>query len=204
MLFSDAYLVITKKSESVFKDKGSKFYAYAYPITAENEVKSILNSLKKEHTQAVHFCYAYLLGADKQHHRVNDDGEPNGSAGRPIYNAILSFDITNCLIVVVRYFGGTLLGVSGLINAYKTAAVQAIENTTIIEKHILYSYQVKFNYENQNAISKLLKECEAENIQYDFDELPIVSISIKKANLDKFEKQIKELYKVELKYINTH
>jgi uncharacterized YigZ family protein len=204
MLFSDAYLVITKKSESVFKDRGSKFYAYAYPIVTENEVKSILDGLKKEHTQAVHFCYAYRLGADKQNYRVNDDGEPSGSAGKPIYNTILSSDITNCLIVVVRYFGGTLLGVPGLINAYKTAAQQALENTIIIEKHILYSYQVKFNYDDQNAVSRLLKECEAENIQYGFDDLPIVHFSIKKALVDKFEKQIKELYKIELIYINTN
>jgi uncharacterized YigZ family protein len=204
MLFSDSYQVITKSSESIFKDRGSKFYGYAFPIQSENEVRPILETLKKAHSQAVHFCYAYRLGADKQLFRINDDGEPAGTAGKPIYNTLLSFDLTNCFIVVVRYFGGTLLGVPGLINAYKNAAQQAIENTIIIEKHILFSYQIKFNYDDQNAVSRLLKECEAENIQFGFDDLPTVNFSIKKVHLNKFEKQIKELYKIELKYINTY
>jgi uncharacterized YigZ family protein len=203
MLFSDSYQVITKPSESIFKDRGSKFYGYAYPIQSENEVKPILETLKKEHTQAIHFCYAYRLGADKQNFRINDDGEPAGTAGKPIYNTLLSFDVTNCFIVVVRYFGGTLLGVSGLIHAYKTAAIEALEQNTIIEKHILYSYLLKFGYEDQNAVSKILKDCDAEKLVYGFDDLPTITCSIKKSIVDKFEKLLKDLYKVELKYLDT-
>ncbi|MET1055429.1 MAG: YigZ family protein, partial [Pedobacter sp.] len=136
MLFDDTYKTIESRAEGLFKDKGSKFIAFAYPILSESEVKPILLGLRAEHTKANHFCYAYRLSPDRNVYRVNDDGEPSGTAGRPILNTLLSADVTNILIVVVRYFGGTLLGVPGLINAYKSAAAEALGLAEIIEKTV--------------------------------------------------------------------
>ncbi len=200
MLFDTTYNIIERPSESSFKDRGSKFLAYAYPIQSETQVKIFLEALKKEHINAVHFCYAYRLGENKSLYRMNDDGEPSGSAGKPIYNVILSHDLTNCLIVVVRYFGGTLLGVPGLIHAYKTAAMEAIANNEIVEKAILHAYLLKFNYEHQSTVSKMLKESAAEKIEYGFEGiLPTVKFSIKKSMLNQFDLQMKALYQTELK-----
>jgi uncharacterized YigZ family protein len=145
MLFEDTYKTITGSAEGLFKDKGSKFFAYAYPIEDESEVKDLVDQLKKEHFKAVHHCYAYRLGQDRTNFRVNDDGEPSGSAGKPILNVLLSKDITNILVVVVRYFGGTLLGVPGLINAYKTATQEALAEAEIIEKTVNEIYEVRFD-----------------------------------------------------------
>ncbi|MDL2242882.1 YigZ family protein, partial [Bacteroidales bacterium OttesenSCG-928-K03] len=131
----DTYKTLAKKSEGYFRDKGSKFIAFAYPINSEEEVKEILNELKKQYYDARHHCYAYRLGVDKdEKYRINEDGEPPGSAAKPIFGQILSYDLTNILIVVIRYFGGTKLGIPGLINAYKTVSKETIANNEIIEK----------------------------------------------------------------------
>lgn len=158
MLFEDTFKTIRTPAEGIFKDKGSKFLAYAYPILHENEVKPLVENLKKEHFKAVHHCYAYRLGLDRSNFRVNDDGEPSGTDGRPILNTLLSQEITNILVVIVRYFGGTLLGVSGLINAYKSATIEALAVADIIEKTVNDVYIVSFEFVQMNDVMKVVKE----------------------------------------------
>ena len=158
MLFDDTYKTITGPAEGIFRDKGSKFIAYAYPVTSDDDIKPIVQQLRAEHSKARHFCWALRLSPDRSLFRIQDDGEPSGTAGRPILNAMLSADITNTLIVVVRYFGGTLLGVPGLINAYKTAAAEAISAAEIVEKTVNDIYELKFDYLVMNDVMKLLKD----------------------------------------------
>ena len=156
MLFDDTYKTIAKPSEGTFKDRGSKFIGYAYPVTSESEVKNILGLLRADHSKARHFCWALRLSPDRSVFRLNDDGEPSGTAGRPILNCLLSADVTNILIVVVRYFGGTLLGVPGLINAYKTAAQEAIKTAEVVEKTVNDIYRLKFEYLQMNEVMKII------------------------------------------------
>ncbi|MDR0420036.1 MAG: YigZ family protein [Prevotellaceae bacterium] len=152
------YKTISEPAKGIYKEKGSKFIAFAYPVYDENEIKLIVAQIKKEYFDARHHCYAYRLGIAGKIFRANDDGEPSGTAGRPIYGQMLSFDITNVLIVVVRYFGGIKLGTSGLINAYKTATADAIKNSTIIEKTEQQVIAFRFSYSVMNDIMKLIKE----------------------------------------------
>ena len=142
----------------LFKDRGSKFYGYAYPISSEDEVKPLIEKLKKEHHTARHWCYAWQLGTTKIRYRANDDGEPSNSAGPPIYGQIQAFDVTNILIVVVRYFGGTKLGVGGLMNANKTGAKLVLEAATILEKTIDRVFQITFDYKDMNKVMRIVKE----------------------------------------------
>lgn len=161
MIEKDTYNTISKSSKEVlFKDKNSKFFGYAFPVTNEEEVKIFIESLKKQHHSARHWCYAYQLGTqDEQYtYRANDDGEPNNSAGMPIYGQIQSFGVTNVLIVVVRYFGGVKLGVSGLINAYKTTAQMALEASDIVTNIISKNILVAFDYANINKVMRIIKE----------------------------------------------
>jgi uncharacterized YigZ family protein len=158
MLFEDTFKTIRTPAEGIFKDRGSKFLAYAYPIEQENEVKPLVENLKKEHFKAVHHCFAYRLGLDRSNFRVTDDGEPSGTAGKPIFNTLLSQEITNILVVVVRYFGGTLLGVPGLINAYKSATIEALAVADIIEKTVNDVYNVSFEFVQMNDVMKVVKE----------------------------------------------
>ena len=157
-MFEDTYKTIKYPSQGVYKEKGSKFLAFAYPIATEAEAKARLDELRKQYFDARHHCYAYILGADKAAYRINDDGEPSSTAGKPIYGQLLSHDLTNIIIVVVRYFGGIKLGVPGLINAYRTAAKDAIDNAIIIEKNITEVYNLQFTYEQMNSVMKILKD----------------------------------------------
>ena len=157
-MFEDTYKTIRYASQGVYKEKGSKFLAFAFPVVSETEAKSHLEELRKQYFDARHHCYAYILGADKAAYRINDDGEPSSTAGKPIYGQLLSHDLTNILIVVVRYFGGIKLGVPGLINAYRTAAKDAIDNAIIIEKNITEVYNLQFTYEQMNSVMKILKD----------------------------------------------
>ena len=157
-MFEDTYKTIRYASQGVYKEKGSKFLAFAYPIATEAEAKARLEELRKQYFDARHHCYAYILGADKAAYRINDDGEPSSTAGKPIYGQLLSHDLTNIIIVVVRYFGGIKLGVPGLINAYRTAAKDAIDNAIIIEKNITEVYNLQFTYEQMNSVMKILKD----------------------------------------------
>jgi uncharacterized YigZ family protein len=201
MLFSDTYFSIEKESQALFKDKGSKFFAFAYPVKSEVEIKERLASLKKEHPSANHHCYAYRLGADKQTFRSNDDGEPAGTAGKPILGQIQSKDLTDLLIVVVRYFGGTLLGVSGLINAYKNAAAEVISASTIVEKHIRFVYKVNFSFERMNDIMRILKENQAKVIRQDAMEACEIEFAVRKQNADKLEEQMRLLFDVKSSFV---
>jgi uncharacterized YigZ family protein len=155
---SDSYLSIKAISQGLFKEKGSRFIAMAYPVTKQQEIKSILENIRKEHHAARHHCYAWMLGQDRQTFRISDDGEPSGSAGRPILGQINAFYLTNILIVVVRYFGGKLLGVSGLINAYRSAAESAINNSEITEHYIRDYFELIFPYTSVNDVMKIIKD----------------------------------------------
>ena len=156
---TDTYKTIEKPSDEVlFKEKNSKFFGYAFPVQSENEVKEILDQLKKQHYTARHWCYAYQIGTKTKIYRANDDGEPNNSAGMPIYGQIQSFDVTNILVVVVRYFGGVKLGVGGLVTAYKTGAQMALETAEILEKTINAHFLIRFDYKNMNKVMRIIKE----------------------------------------------
>lgn len=159
----DIYKTIEIKTEEIlFKEKSSKFFGYAFPVTTTIEIKTYIDQLKKQHFGAVHFCYAYQIGTEKIEFRANDDGEPSNSAGIPIYGQIQSFGLTNILIVIVRYFGGTKLGVGGLITAYKTAAQLVLENASIVEKTININFKITFDYKNINKVMRIIKEKQLE------------------------------------------
>ena len=154
----DTYLTISSVSEALYKDKGSKFYAFAYPVQTLEQIKEILAEKRKEYYDARHVCYAYMLGYERNKFRANDDGEPSGTAGRPILGQINSSNLTDILIIVVRYFGGTLLGTSGLIQAYKTSAAEAIAAATIEERIVEKTFVSKFGYQDLNAVMRIMKD----------------------------------------------
>lgn len=193
MLFSDTYLTISSPQQIIFKDKGSKFLAFAFPVENDTDIKSELLKLKKEHPTANHHCYAYMLGADKQNYRANDDGEPSYTAGKPILGQIQSHDLTNVLIVVVRYFGGTLLGVSGLINAYKTSAAEVIAQCTIIEKQIMLQYRISFGFNEMNDVMKRLKQLDCKILEQSFDTNCVIAFSVRKANSERLENELSKI-----------
>ena len=155
---SDNYTTIKSFSQGVFKERGSRFIAFAFPVSDQEEIKPIIDKIRKEHHEARHHCYAYMIGHERMTWRMNDDGEPSGTAGRPILGQINSFGLTNILIVVSRYFGGTLLGVSGLINAYRSAAASAIGNAELIECNVQEFYEITFPYNSMNNVMKTLKD----------------------------------------------
>jgi uncharacterized YigZ family protein len=155
----DTYTTIAQATdEIIFKEKSSKFFGYAYPIQSEDEVKPLIDILRKQHPHAVHYCYAYQIGTEKISYRANDDGEPSNTAGAPIYGQIQSFGLTNVLLVVVRIFGGIKLGVGGLITAYKTTAQMVLEEAEIIEKTIDIHFLISFDYKNMNKVMRVIKE----------------------------------------------
>lgn len=203
MLFEDTYKTITGSAEGLFKDKGSKFFAYAYPIEDESEVKDLVDQLKKEHFKAVHHCYAYRLGQDRTNFRVNDDGEPSGSAGKPILNVLLSKDITNILVVVVRYFGGTLLGVPGLINAYKTATQEALINAEIIEKTVNEIYEVRFEFVQMNDVMKVVKEFGLKVKNQLFDNQCTLQLEFRRNMTNQIIGKLEKIEPIEIEHIAT-
>lgn len=203
MLFDDSYKTIESTSEGIFRDKGSKFLAYAYPIRSEEEVKPIIAKLRTENPKANHFCYAYRLTPNRSVFRVNDDGEPSGTAGRPILNCLLSEDITNILIVVVRYFGGTLLGVPGLINAYKNASIEAIKASTIVNRTVNDVYEAYFDYLQMNDVMKLSKEENLQILAQQFDTSCILKFEVRKAQLNQVLSKFDKIEGLKLKYLST-
>jgi uncharacterized YigZ family protein len=178
-MIQDTYRTIAEPTESIYKEKGSKFLAFAYPVYSEEDIKEHLAELRKKYFDARHHCYAYSLGADKSRYRANDDGEPNHSAGDPILGQIRSADLSNVLVVVVRYFGGTKLGVSGLINAYKTATADAIAEATIIEKHETILLQVHFEYPQMNDVMSLVKEYSLDVRNQQFELACVLTIEVR-------------------------
>ncbi|WP_445720303.1 IMPACT family protein [Flavobacterium sp.] len=196
---NDTYKTINLPSEEVlFKEKNSKFFGYAYPVTTEEEIKEIIEQLRKVHFSARHWCYAYQIGTEKIQYRANDDGEPNNSAGMPIYGQIQSFDVTNILIVVVRYFGGVKLGVGGLISAYKTAAQMALENAAIIEKTINKHFVISFDYANMNKVMRIIKEKNLQIISQKMEMDCEIEIAIRKKNVQNLLDTFESLYEIKL------
>ncbi len=194
MIDSDIYRTIEEKAEGAYKEKGSKFLAFAYPVFTEDEIKENIIHLKKEFHDARHHCYAWNLGLDGNRFRSNDDGEPSGTAGKPIYGQILSHELTNVLVVVVRYFGGTKLGTSGLIHAFKTATKDALANAVIIERTVNDICTVVFDYAAMNDVMRIIKDENPEIISQDFNLNCKMRLSIRKS---KFQLLISKLEKLE-------
>lgn len=182
----DTYKTIESPSEGIYKEKGSKFIAKAYPVKTEEQVKSIIEQLREEYYDARHHCYAYILGAKGEKWRANDDGEPSGTAGKPIHGQLLSFNLTNVLVVVIRYFGGTKLGVSGLINAYKTAAHDALSNAKIITRTVDVIYKVTFGYATMNEVMRLVKDLNLYLIDQHFDNTCFIKVRIRRSLENEF------------------
>lgn len=203
MLFDDVYFTIEKPAEGLFKDRGSKFISFAFPVTNEDEVKKHLADLRKEHPSANHHCYAFRLGADKLAYRSNDDGEPSNTAGKPILGQIQSKDLTNILIVVVRYFGGTLLGVGGLITAYRQAAAEAIANSVIVERTVNEIYELKFGYLQMNDVMKVMKDEKLEQLSQDFQLDCKLSFRVRKSNSVKVYDLFKKMNGIEITYLRS-
>lgn len=203
MLFDDTYQTIKTTSEGIFRDKGSKFIGYAFPITSEADVKPIIAKLKTEHAKARHFCWALRLSTDRNVFKLNDDGEPSGTAGRPILNTLLSADVTNILVVVVRYFGGTLLGVPGLINAYKSATIEALNENKIITKTVNDVYEIKFDYLVMNQVMRIVKDEELQILNQNFDTNCTLTFEVRKANLNPVLAKLEKVEGIVIKYLKT-
>ncbi|MFG6687582.1 IMPACT family protein [Mariniflexile sp. HNIBRBA6329] len=202
MIEKDTYKTIETSTEAIlFKEKNSKFFGYAYPVLNEDDVKLHLETLKKEHHAARHWCYAYQLGTETIYYRANDDGEPSNSAGMPIYGQIQSFDVTNILVVVVRYFGGVKLGVGGLISAYRTTAQLTLEASTIIKKTINVNYLISFDYKNMNTVMRIIKE---KNLNITNQKLELncqITISVRKKEADSVFEAFNHLFEIDIKEI---
>jgi len=191
---NDTFKTIIKASEeSLYKEKGSKFYGFAIPVLSETEIEKSIEEIKAKHHKARHWCYAWQLGTEEISYRVNDDGEPSNSAGQPIYGQILSKDITNVLIVVVRYFGGTKLGVGGLVRAYKTAAQLALDSCKIITKTIDNKYQLAFEYKDMNKLQRIIKKYNIQIINQELELSCKYEIRIRKGEAEKIVQAIDEL-----------
>lgn len=196
---NDTYKTLAAPSqETLFKEKNSKFYGYAYPITSEEEVKGIIENLRKQHHSARHWCYAFQLGTDNIYYRANDDGEPNNSAGMPIYGQIQSFGVTNVLVVSVRYFGGVKLGVGGLISAYRTSAQMALEESDIVERTIDVHYTLKFGYQNMNKVMRVIKEKNLAIISQKMEMDCAIVISTRKKNAPAVLEAFENLYEIKI------
>jgi len=200
----DTYKTITTpSSEVLFKDRNSKFYGYAYPVQNEEEIKECIEILKKQHHQARHWCYAWVLGKNYDRYRANDDGEPSNSAGAPIHGQLQAYDLTNTLIVIVRYFGGTKLGVGGLINAYRTAAKEALEVAAIIEKTIDVEFTITFDYTLMNKVMRVIKEQQIRIIGQQSTMTCEYTLAIRQKDFERVSILVKNIYGVKLKENDT-
>ena len=198
----DTYNTIAFPSpEILYKEKNSKFFGYAFPVTNEDEIKEHLNILRKQHHGAVHFCYAFQLGTETIYFRANDDGEPSNSAGMPIYGQIQSFGVTNILVVVVRFFGGVKLGVGGLISAYRTSAQMALAEAEIIEKTIDVSFEVTFDYKNMNKVMRVIKEKNLTIVSQEMNESCKIILSTRKKNAEMIFDIFNNLFEIGVKNI---
>ena len=197
----DYYFTIEQPALAEFKDRGSKFIGYAFPITDVNSFKEMLADVKKQHPKATHHCFAYRIGVDGAAYRVSDDGEPSGSAGRPILGQIDSKKATNVLVVIVRYFGGTLLGVPGLINAYKTTAALVLQVTPLVQKPVLITYQLQFDYTQMNEVMVTCKQFDCQVLKQDMNLFCTMLIGIPKNRLNDALYRFKELRAVEMEQI---
>lgn len=203
MLFEDKYRTIKAPAEGIFRDKGSKFIAYAYPFYQEEKLKEMIADLKNQHPKARHWCYAYRLTPDRSVFRINDDGEPSGTAGRPILNTLLSHDVTNILVVVVRYFGGSLLGVPGLINAYKSATEEALVQAEIIEKRVQDIYEIHFEYAQMNDVMSVIKEEQLESYEHQFDLSCSLTLAINQSEVNKILTRFENITPIKINYLKS-
>jgi uncharacterized YigZ family protein len=201
MLSDDTYKTISGESRGSYKEKGSKFLAFVFPVTSEEEIRERLTGLRKEYHDARHHCYAYRIGYDIMQFRINDDGEPSGTAGRPIYGQILSHDLTQILVVVIRYFGGIKLGVPGLIHAYKISTSDALSNTRIVTRTIREEYLVRFDYSSMNSVMKILKEENAVIKHQGFDDTCNIEFTIRKNCGKKISDRLLKISNVSLKLL---
>lgn len=201
---SDTYLTIKSISQGLYKDKGSRFIAFAYPVFNQDEIKPIIEKVRKEYHDARHHCFAWMLGAERESLRVNDDGEPSGTAGKPILGQINSHGLTNILIVVVRYFGGKLLGVSGLINAYRSAAESAIANAEIGEFTVKDFYRITFPYSSLNEVMRIIKEEEIDQGRHSFDLTCSLEINFRVTARDRILKLLSRIEDLEVIYTGRH
>ncbi len=200
----DTYKTLSKESMAEYKDRGSKFIAYAYPLSIEADFTAFLEKLKKEHPKARHHCFAWRLGMDSNRYRANDDGEPSGTAGRPILGQIDSFGLTNVGVIVVRYFGGTLLGTSGLIEAYRESTAEALRNAEIIEKVIEDTFEIIFEYDKMPNVMNALKKLNINIISQDFNENGVIKISIRQSETDEKLIQIRaQIMKISVEETRT-
>jgi len=200
---SDSYRTIQSASQGLYKEKGSRFLSFAFPVSDQEEIKPIIEKLRKEHHEARHHCYAYIIGQKRNIWRVNDDSEPSGTAGRPILGQINSFGLTNVLIVVSRYFGGTLLGVSGLINAYRSAAASAISNAEIIKCTVQEFYEINYPYISMNDVMKILKDEGISQSDQSFDLECSMIISFRTSFRGKILNKLSRIDGIKYTYIET-
>lgn len=203
MLFNDTYKTINKCSEGLYREKGSKFIARVYHVNSETQIKEHLAQLRKEFYDARHHCYAYQLGFDKSAYRVNDDGEPSGTAGRPIFGQIQSFDLTNVLIVVIRYFGGTKLGIGGLINAYRSATKEAIENNKIETRTINEVYKINYPYPCMNEVMKIMKDYKLKQKDQIFEMDCELTFIVRKGEANSIYDKLSKINDLKITYIRT-
>jgi len=192
----DTYKTVSALSEGLFKDKGSRFISYLYPVTTEEEIKEIIQQIKKAHHSARHHCYAWRLGRENIRFRANDDGEPSSTAGKPILGQLTSFELTNVLLVVVRYFGGTLLGTSGLINAYREAASEAIRNATVETRIIEAEYRLQFGYNELNQVMQIIKNENLQQTAIQLEESCRIDLSVRKSEAARIENIFESIYGV--------
>ncbi len=196
---SDTYKSIAETVEGIYKEKGSKFLAFAIPVSTIDDIKTLLEKYRKDYFDARHVCYAYMLGAEKKEFRCNDDGEPSGTAGKPILGRILSADLSDILIIVVRYFGGTKLGTSGLITAYKTASEDALNNATIIEKVLKSRITIEYDYLVTSQVQKVFKDFDADLISSEFTSICKNTIEIPLSTKDSLCEKLKKIESVVIK-----
>jgi uncharacterized YigZ family protein len=187
--------------EILLKEKGSKFIGFAFPISAEKELKTALDNLREEHPKATHHCYAFRLGINGENYRANDDGEPSGSAGLPIYNQLLAHNLTNILVVIIRYYGGTKLGVSGLVKTYKESAKLTLEHAEIITKELETQLEIEFKFSQQNIIFSLLNKFDAKVLNFDAQENCKIIAQLKLSEKEKISEQLSEMYEVKFEFI---
>ena len=193
------YTIASASKQTLHKDRGNKFYGYAFPVTTQQDIKACINTLKKQHHTARHFCYAWQLGESYQKYRANDDGEPNNSAGMPIYGQLQAFNLTNTLVVSVRYFGGTKLGVGGLIQAYKTSAKLTLETVSIKEKTIDVLFLLLFEYPEMSLVMRNIKDQKIKLIDQKLEHNCTLTISVRKKEADRIITLFENTYKVEIK-----
>lgn len=197
------YRTIKGESQGLYKEKGSKFVSAAFPVTTEPEIKTIIEKVRKENHGARHHCYAYSLGEDGESWRVNDDGEPSGTGGKPILGQIRSFEVTNVLIIVSRFFGGTLLGVSGLINAYRSAAESALSNAEIIQHFVQQTYEIKFKYAEMNDVMKIIKDEKLNHFDHSFDSDCKITIQFRSSEKEKILKRLSRIEGLDFRFISA-